>query len=135
MYKYLPLLVLLFSGNTLASNDTSKSEIYSSICAVAKNKGFNAAKSFAKEKGTFISKHYTGLYCNGVPLKQFATLNTSNHETNSEAGLAGDKSNETSLCVEVLNKGIKAVSRKTAEVKGIHCNGVEVSEFLKVYGS
>ncbi|WP_100915197.1 hypothetical protein [Pseudoalteromonas spongiae] len=130
MLKLISVLTLTMSSFAFASNDVSKDTFYTSVCNVAKMNGFQAAKAFAKEQGVFISEHYSDIACNGVSLKTFAKTQKENQISTQEFNLVDD-SDATQLCAKAAKLGVKAVEKRSKNVKALTCNGMPVTEFVK----
>lgn len=130
MLKLISLVTLTMSSFAFASNDVSKDTFYTSVCNVAKTNGFQAAKAYAKEQGVFISNHYSDIECNGIPLKTFAKSQKHTSTLRKEFDLV-DSSDATQLCAKAAKLGIKAVAKRSKDVKALSCNGLPVSEFVK----
>lgn len=130
MLKLISLITLTMSFSSFASNDVSKDTFYTSVCNVAKINGFQAAKTFAKQQGVFISNNYTDIECNGVALKTFANDQKEEQTSRQEFKLIDDSS-ATQLCAKAAKLGVKAVAKKSKDVKALTCNGLPVTEFVK----
>lgn len=113
------------------SAQSSESSTYDKICQMAADNGFSSAKNFAKKNDVFISKNDTRFSCNGVPIKQYAKKLKQSETRNTVKVVAKESNKLNNICVEALNKNVKAMTRKSAEVKAVQCNGVSVSEFVK----
>lgn len=130
MLKLVTVLSLTASSVAFASNDVAPNTFYTSVCNVAKADGFKAAKSYAKTQGVFISKHFSDIECNGISLKQFADVKKTSKQSSEKFDLVDDSS-ATQLCAKAADLGIKAVSKRSAKIKALRCNGLPVSEFVK----
>lgn len=134
MLKLVTVLSLTASSFAFASNDAAPNTFYTSVCNVAKADGFQAAKSFAKTHGVFISEHYSDIECNGVAIKEFATAKQTQRESIEKFELVDDSS-ATQLCAKAASLGVKAVAKRSAKIKALKCNGLPVVEFVKTVQS
>lgn len=66
----------------------------------------------------------------GVSLKTFAKTQKENQNSTQEFNLVDD-SDATQLCAKAAKLGVKAVAKRSKNVKALTCNGMPVTEFVK----
>ncbi|WP_448568997.1 hypothetical protein [Thalassotalea ganghwensis] len=113
------------SSATFYANDNS---VETSICIVAANNGYSAARLEAKKQG--IQYQSLNFACNGLSVKEFAkTYYVKPQETEKEVVLVpANDSLESQLCIKAANQGINAIGTMA---KKLICNGDEVARFVR----
>lgn len=135
MQKLLSLIIAASIFNVNAQSNTTQS-VYNQVCQVAKQKGFEDAKTFAKEQGIFISRNHSEFQCQGMPIGDYAKSKVLvNKKPEATLVIKEDNSSATALCLKAAEVGVRAVAKKNSTIRAIKCNGLTANEFVKQVNS
>ncbi len=123
------------TGSNNAKHTTNKfvakdGSVESVVCAVAGERGYDAAQKAAKEANV---QNMDYLACNGKQIEEFARLNKAKGAPSIKAFVnvsAKDASKESQLCVLAAQEGIKSISSRDFNIS---CDGVSIVKFAKMY--
>jgi len=135
----LSLVLSVSSAHALSSNSkffTIDNSIDSQLCFIAATEGYNAALSQGKMIGGKYSHLAKETSCNGVSIREFASMHKVDTTEKSEKLVnlfAGNKTIESQICLKAAKIGIKSVENNRY-VRSIKCNGQSIDKFVKQYG-
>jgi len=128
------LSLVLATSSVQASTSSVKfvaqdSSVETSICLLAAEKGYLAAKTQSKN---IIGSNNTfaRMICNGVDIKSFAkAYNQPEVKTVKEVVLVPvNDTKETQLCIKAANNGVRSIGNIA---NSITCNGQSVARFVR----
>lgn len=113
--------------------------IETQACYTAATEGYTAATKFIRSHGLNTKAFGAAVLCNGVSLRKFAELYSSNNAPQSEKTITLVAKNEDAAsraCLDALSMGQeKALAKYGLEGETIICNRKELSDFIREYKS
>mgnify|MGYP000199723561 CR=1 FL=1 len=135
----LSLVLSVSSAHALSSNSkffTIDNSIDSQLCFIAATEGYDAALTQGKKIGGKYSHLAKETSCNGVSIREFASMHKNNTAEDSERLVnlfAGNETRESQICLKAAKTGIKSIE-KNRYFNNIKCNGQSIEKFVKQYG-
>ena len=113
--------------------------IETQACYTAATEGYNSAIKLIRNNGLNTKAFGATIMCNGVSLRKFADLYSSNSASESQKTITLIAKNENAAsraCIDALSIGQeKALAKYGLEGETIMCNRKQLSDFIREYKS